>query len=65
MHSSGGRAPRVWRVRDRLSDGDVQEIISQFRAGTSKHVLAATFDLSLSSVKAFLRQRGVRRKTQG
>lgn len=56
-----GRAAVVWRVRDRLSDDDIAEIIERFQAGTAKRVLAAQYELSVSSVKSLLRQRGVRR----
>ena len=51
-----GREPSVWRLRDRLSDGDVRLITERFRAGTAKHVLADEFGVSLSSIKSLLRQ---------
>jgi len=33
-----GRIPGVWRVRDRLTDEDVQSLISDFLSGTSKQI---------------------------
>jgi hypothetical protein len=57
---SGG-ASDVWRLSDRLSEEDVEEIILLFLAGTPKRVLAEQFGASLSSIKALVRQHGVRR----
>ena len=56
-----GRVPGVWRVRDRLTDADVQALISEFLAGTSKRVLAERYVVSFSTVKNILRKHGVRR----
>lgn len=52
---------RDWRLRDRLSDEDLQAIIAEFLAGTPKHVLAHRYSISLSSLKNILRDRGIRR----
>lgn len=57
----GGRAPGVWRVQDRLTDDDVQRLIHEFLAGTSKRVLAERYAVSFSTVKNILRKHGVRR----
>jgi hypothetical protein len=56
-----GRVGCVWRLSDRLTDEDVEEIVRRFRVGTAKRVLAAEFGISLGSVKNLLRERGVRR----
>lgn len=56
-----GRASGVWRVRDRLTEDDVQVLIADFLAGTSKRELAARYELGLTSVKNLLRKHGVRR----
>ena len=56
-----GRIPVAGRVRDRLTDGDVQALIGDFQAGTPKRVLADRYVVSLSTVKNILRQHGVRR----
>jgi hypothetical protein len=61
---SGGavaRTPRVWRVRDRLADGDIEQLIAEFLAGTPKRVLAERYAVSFSTVKNILRQHGARR----
>jgi hypothetical protein len=57
-----GQTARVWRVRDRLTDDDVQLLAAEFLAGTSKRALAGQYGLSLSSVKNILRKHGVRRQ---
>jgi transposase len=48
-------------VRDRLTDEDVQALIGEFLAGTSKRVLADRYAVSFSTVKNILRKHGVRR----
>ena len=63
-NSATGRAPSVWRVRDRLTDDDVLRLIAEFLAGTSKRELAAQYELSLGSVKNLLRKHGARRANQ-
>ena len=59
--SVDGRAPRMWRVRDRLAAGDIEQLIAEFLAGTSKRVLAERYAVSFSTVKNILRQHGARR----
>jgi DNA invertase Pin-like site-specific DNA recombinase len=50
---------RQWRVRDRLSEAEVRQLVKAFQAGTTKHELAERYGISLSSVKRVLRrQRG-------
>jgi DNA invertase Pin-like site-specific DNA recombinase len=56
-----GRTPGSWRVRDRLSDEGVQQLITEFLAGSSKQVLADRYTVSLSTVKRILKKHGVRR----
>jgi hypothetical protein len=48
------------RVRDRLTDADIELLIAEFLAGTSKRVLAERYELGLS-VKRILRKHGARR----
>jgi hypothetical protein len=57
----GARAPRTWRVRDRLTDADVQALIGEFLSGTPKRVLAEHYAISIGTVKNILRKHGVRR----
>jgi len=59
---AAGQASRVWRVRDRLTDDNVCELIERYRAGATARVLAGEFKISHSSVKLVLRQHQVRRK---
>jgi DNA invertase Pin-like site-specific DNA recombinase len=56
-----GRASGVWRVRDRLTDDDVERLIAEYLAGSPKRELAARYELGLTSVKNLLRKHGVRR----
>jgi hypothetical protein len=56
------RPYRPWRVRDRLSDEDMQAIITEFCAGTPKHVLADRYSISLGSIKRLLREHNIRRQ---
>ena len=56
-----GRVSGTWRVRDRLTDADVQSLIDEFLSGTPKRVLAERFAVSFSTVKNILRKHGVRR----
>jgi Nucleotidyl transferase AbiEii toxin, Type IV TA system len=49
------------RVRDRLTDADIERLIAEFLAGTSKRELAGRYGISFSAVKALLRRHGVRR----
>jgi uncharacterized protein (DUF433 family) len=46
---------KVRRVADRLGSAKVQAILERFEKGTSKHILAEEFGISLSSVKNLLR----------
>lgn len=57
------RAPRPWRVGDRLSEADVGGMVSSYQAGMTARELAEHFKISKSSVKRLLRERGVRRRT--
>jgi hypothetical protein len=61
VESVSGRESGIWRLRDRLSEEDVQIVIREFRAGAAQRVLAAQYGLSLTTVKDLLRQRGVKR----
>jgi DNA-directed RNA polymerase specialized sigma24 family protein len=56
-----GQAPRVWRVSDRLSEPDLCSLVSGYRGGTTARELAQQFNISKSSVKRLLRDRGIRR----
>jgi FixJ family two-component response regulator len=49
---------RQWRVGDRLSGADTEQLIAAFRAGTPKRMLAERYGISESSVKRLIRQHG-------
>lgn len=55
------RPVKPWRVRDRLTDDEVQALCADFLAGTSKRELAERYGISFGGVKHFLRRHGVRR----
>lgn len=46
---------QAWKVRDRLSETDVSELIVSFHDGTPKRELAERYGISLSAVKNLLR----------
>ena len=50
-----------WSIERRLSEADIQTIITEFLSGTPKHELARRYSVSLSGIKNLLRRRGIRR----
>jgi DNA invertase Pin-like site-specific DNA recombinase len=48
-------------LRYRMTDADIELLIADFLAGTSKRALAERYEIGLSSVKRILRKHGVRR----
>lgn len=49
------RERRQVRVRDRLREEDVAELVRRFVAGATREALVAQYGISLSSVKRLLR----------
>jgi hypothetical protein len=60
---SSYRAP-AWRVLDRLSEEDVTQLVTAFKTGIPKRVLAERYGIGIKSVKGLLRERGVRRRSK-
>jgi hypothetical protein len=56
---------RQWRVGDRLSGADTEQLIAAFTAGTSKRMLAERYGISESSVKRLIRQHGASKLSCG
>jgi hypothetical protein len=56
-----GRPYQPWAIERRLSQADIQTIITEFLAGTPKHELARRYSVSLSGLKNLLRRHGIRR----
>jgi hypothetical protein len=54
-----------WRVGDRLSEAELEELIAAFTAGTSKRILAERYGISESSVKRLIRERGASKLSSG
>lgn len=54
---------RHWRVWDRLSEQDIDAIVTAFRAGTAKHILAKRYGIAERSLKKLLREEGVKRRS--
>jgi hypothetical protein len=50
------------QVTDRLSPGDIDQLVQSFKEGTTIPELVTRYGISRSSVKTLLRQRGVRRR---
>jgi hypothetical protein len=59
-----GNHPRARLLGNRLTDVDVQTLVSDYQAGTTGRELAARYNISRSSVKNILREHGARRKDQ-
>ena len=55
---------RAWRLRERLREHDVTELIAAFRTGTPKHELAKRYGIGMKSVRKLLREAGVRRRSR-
>lgn len=58
------QAPRVWRVRDRLSEEDIRSLIFCYQEGVIARELAEHFNIGMTSVKRLLHQHGVHRRSR-
>jgi uncharacterized alpha-E superfamily protein len=56
---------RQWRIGDRLSQDDREQLLAAFTAGTSKRKLAERYGISESSVKRLIRQQGASKGSKG
>jgi FixJ family two-component response regulator len=56
---------RQWRIGDRLSQDDLEQLLTALTAGTSKRKLAERHGISESSVKRLIRQHGASKMTKG
>ena len=54
-------AGRAWKVKDRLSSSEIEQLIESFRQGVTIRELVARYGISRTSVGAVLRQHGARR----
>lgn len=52
------------RLHDRLSAQKIDELVTAFRTGVAKHILAEHHGINIKSVKKILRERGVKRKSR-
>ena len=59
------QSPRGWRVGDRLSAADTEQLVAAFTAGTSKRKLAERYGISESSVKRLIRQYRASKPSRG
>ena len=59
---STGKSEQFWRVKDRLTEEQQQELAAAFRDGAEQQALADQYGISLSGVKRLLRSMGVRRR---
>lgn len=60
-----GRNPRARLLSNRLTDADLQQLLSDYRSGVTGRELAARYNISRSSVKTILREHSARGKDQG
>ena len=51
-----------WRVADRLGEDGVTALVERYRSGATARAVSAEFGVSLTKVKALIRERGVRRR---
>ena len=58
------QSPHRWRLRDRLSEQDIADLIAAFKAGTPKHILAKRYGVNKRSLKKLLREEGVKRRSR-
>jgi len=54
-------AGRAWKVTDRLSPADLNQLVASFRQGVTIAELVARYGISRTSVRSVLRQHGARR----
>jgi 2,4-dienoyl-CoA reductase-like NADH-dependent reductase (Old Yellow Enzyme family) len=54
-------AQRPWSLRERLDERDIASLITAYRDGATAASLAASYGVSLKSVKRLLHTAGVRR----
>ena len=59
--SSTAPVGRDWRVKDRLTSADIEQLVESFKDGTTIPELVARYSICQSSVKRLLRERRVRR----
>lgn len=52
------------KLKDRLSDEKIDELVTAFQTGVAKHALAERYGINIKSVKKLLRERGVKRKSR-
>lgn len=51
-----------WSMTDRLSPAELQAMVESYRNGATAQELAATFSISMSSVKRVVRRAGARKR---
>lgn len=52
-----------WRVRDRLSEQQIRDIVTAFKSGTASPVLAERYGINLRSLKKLPREEVVKRNS--
>jgi hypothetical protein len=55
-------ADRRWRIKDRLTQSDLDQLVASFGQGTAIPELAERYGVSPTSIKTILRHRGTRRR---
>ena len=51
----------MWRLRDRLSEAQIQELIADYHGGATIKQVGARYGLGTTTIKRLLRQRRARR----
>jgi hypothetical protein len=52
------------RIRDRLSEEGIAELIAAFKSGVSKHILTGQYGIGMQSLQNLLRKHGVKRRSR-
>lgn len=55
-------ADRAWRVKERLSPRDLDQLVESFKEGTTIPELVERYGISRTTIRTILRQHGVRRR---
>jgi hypothetical protein len=52
---ANGHPPKLWRVSDRLTTEDIDQLVKRYQTGTTARELAAEYKIGLTSIKRLIR----------
>lgn len=62
LPSADGPAPRAWQISRRLTPANIKTLVASYLGGSTIRVLAEQYNISTTSVKRLLRERGARKQ---